>query len=51
MPIRDVLQARPVSVADISPWRDLYRQEMHCQIVHDNMHARPGWTQAYLVEL
>ena len=42
---------RPVTVDDIAPWRDLYRQEMHCQIVHDNMSARPGWTQPFLVEI
>jgi GNAT superfamily N-acetyltransferase len=42
---------RPVSVEDISLWRDLYRQEMNCQIVHDSMHVRPGWTQPYVVEV
>ena len=41
----------PAAVEDISSWRDLYRQEMHCQIVHDNMHARAGWTQPYLIEI
>jgi hypothetical protein len=45
------VSVRPVSVEHISPWRDLYRQEMRCQIVHDNMHVRPGWTQPYLVEV
>jgi len=43
--------AKPVSVADISLWRDLYRQEMNCQIVHDNMHVRRGWTEEYLLEV
>jgi GNAT superfamily N-acetyltransferase len=42
--------AKPVSVEEISLWRDLYRQEMNCQIVHDSMHSRPGWTQPYLIE-
>ena len=42
--------ARPVSVQDIALWRDLYRQEMNCQIVHDSMHSREGWTQPYLIE-
>jgi GNAT superfamily N-acetyltransferase len=45
------ISVKPVAVEDILRWRDLYRQEMHCQIVHDNMHARPGWTQPYLVEI
>jgi GNAT superfamily N-acetyltransferase len=43
--------ARPVSVEDISLWRDLYREEMNCQIVHDSMHVREGWTEPYLIEL
>jgi GNAT superfamily N-acetyltransferase len=43
--------ARPVSVQEISLWRDLYRQEMNCQIVHDSMHSRQGWTQPYLMEV
>jgi GNAT superfamily N-acetyltransferase len=41
---------RPVSVPDILPWRDLYRQEMNCQIIHDSLHAREGWTQPYVIE-
>jgi len=43
--------AIPVAVEHISAWRDLYREEMSCQIVHDNMHARPGWTQPYQIEI
>src|SRR5262245_4660913 len=34
---------------DISKWRDLYRQEMNCQIVHDSIPSRPGWTEQYLL--
>jgi hypothetical protein len=45
------LSSQAVSVADISLWRDLYRQEMNCQIVHDSLHPRKGWTQPYLLEL
>jgi GNAT superfamily N-acetyltransferase len=41
----------PVDTADILPWRELYRQEMNCQIVHDSLHGREGWTQSYLIEL
>jgi hypothetical protein len=41
---------RPVSVPDILPWRDLYRREMNCQIIHDSLHSRQGWTQPYLIE-
>jgi len=35
---------------EIRTWRDLYRQEMNCQIVHDSWHQR-GWTDAYLLRL
>ena len=31
----------------IRPWRDLYRQEMSCQIIHDSIHFRQGWTREY----
>lgn len=44
------LTAQPVALEDIRLWRDLYRQEMHCQIVHDSLHPRPGWTQAWRLE-
>jgi GNAT superfamily N-acetyltransferase len=41
--------ARAVTVEDILPWRDLYRQEMDCQIIHDSLHSRKGWTEPYLL--
>ncbi len=44
------LAARPVAIGEIAAWRDIYRREMNCQIVHDDMHARSGWTQPYLFE-
>ena len=39
--------AKPVSAEELLLWRDMYRQEMNCQIVHDSLHARKGWTQSY----
>jgi GNAT superfamily N-acetyltransferase len=30
--------------------RELYRQEMNCQIIHDSWHGR-GWTDSYLLRL
>ena len=36
-----------LQVAEILPWRELYRQEMNCQIVHDSLHGREGWTLPY----
>lgn len=43
--------AKPVSFEEIRRWRDHYRAEMNCQIVHDNMHYREGWSESYLLEL
>ncbi len=45
------VSAKSVSVQEILPWRDQYRAEMNCQIVHDNMHDRAGWTQSYVLEV
>jgi GNAT superfamily N-acetyltransferase len=41
---------KPVEVREILPWRELYRQEMNCQIIHDSLHGREGWTHPYLIE-
>ena len=35
----------------IRNWRDMYRLEMSCQIVHDSIHDRPGWTREYCLSL
>ena len=43
------LSAKPASVEDILPWRDMYRFEMACQIIHDSLHSRKGWTKPYLL--
>lgn len=43
------LQAIPARVADILPYREQYRREMNCQIIHDSLHGREGWTQPYLL--
>jgi RimJ/RimL family protein N-acetyltransferase len=42
--------AQPASPPEIQPWRELYRREMNCQIVHDSLHSREGWTAPYLIE-
>ena len=41
------LAAKAASLGDILPWRDMYRLEMNCQIIHDSIHSRPGWSQEY----
>ena len=33
------------------PLREQYRSEMNCQIVHDSIHRRAGWTQTYLLSV
>jgi GNAT superfamily N-acetyltransferase len=43
------LSARTAAFEDILPWRDMYRLEMACQIIHDSIHSRPGWTQEYFL--
>jgi hypothetical protein len=41
-----------LSTADaILPLRVRYRQEMNCQIVHDSIHRRDGWTLSYTCAL
>ena len=43
--------AKQVPLETILPWRDLYRQEMNCQIIHDSIHTRAGWTREYALYL
>src|SRR6266436_3255713 len=45
------VSAKATSFEDIILWRDMYRSEMGCQITHDSIHTRPGWTQEYLLFL
>lgn len=47
MPISTAL----VSNQDILPLRVRYRAEANGQIVHDSIHARPGWTRSYLLQV
>lgn len=44
-------RVNPVDLAAILPWRELYRKEMNCQIIHDSLHSREGWTQSFLIEI
>ncbi len=45
------ISAVRVELADIAQWRDMYRLEMACQVVHDSIHYRRGWTDEYLLTL
>jgi hypothetical protein len=41
------ISARRSSLSDIRSWREMYRAEMACQIVHDSIHERHGWSDEY----
>ena len=43
------LCAEAAAAEDVLSWRDLYLLEMGCQIVHDSIHTRPGWTREYVL--
>ncbi|HXJ60206.1 MAG TPA: GNAT family N-acetyltransferase [Verrucomicrobiae bacterium] len=43
--------AKLVPAQDVLPLRTRHRQEMNCQIVHDSIHRREGWTLIYQLEL
>jgi hypothetical protein len=43
------MEVHRVELRQIEEMRDSYRHEMNCQIIHDSIHARPGWTQEYLI--
>jgi GNAT superfamily N-acetyltransferase len=38
-----------VELKEIAGMRDMYRHEMNCQIIHDSIHVRPGWSHEYLI--
>jgi GNAT superfamily N-acetyltransferase len=38
------------SASDLAPWREQFRRQATGQIVHDSLHGRAGWTQAYLLK-
>lgn len=45
------VSARTTSASAVLPLRILYRREMDCQIVHDSIHRRAGWTTTYALSL
>lgn len=45
------IQAIQSGAEAILPLRTRYREEANCQIVHDSIHRREGWTLSYLLEL
>ena len=47
MPISTVLASNQETL----PLRTRYRAEANCQITHDSIHARTGWTRSYLLHV
>ena len=41
----------PSKLREIEPLREKYRKEMNCQIIHDSIHGRPGWTREFVLHL
>lgn len=45
------IRVRHVDLSEISDMRETYRSSMRCQIIHDSIHTRPGWTREYLITI
>jgi GNAT superfamily N-acetyltransferase len=45
------IQAKLSFSENLLSLRTRYREELNCQIVHDSIHRREGWTLSYLLEL
>lgn len=45
------IECTVTELSAIAHLRDIYRHEMHCQIMHDSLHARPGWTTSFLLKV
>jgi GNAT superfamily N-acetyltransferase len=45
------ISVRVCELDEIKTLREGYREEMHCQIIHDSIHTRPGWTIEYALDL
>lgn len=43
------ISIREVKLKAISAMREAYRAEQDCQIVHDSIHARRGWTREFTI--
>jgi GNAT superfamily N-acetyltransferase len=45
------ISVRTCELNEISSLRTRYRAEMDCQIIHDSIHIRPGWSREYGLEI
>lgn len=41
------IAARAAELREIEQMRETYREEMNCQIIHDSIHRRVGWTREF----
>lgn len=41
------IAVRASELREIEPLREKYRKEMDCQIIHDSIHERTGWTREF----
>ena len=41
------IAARASKLDEIEPLREKYRKEMDCQVIHDSIHERAGWTKEF----
>jgi GNAT superfamily N-acetyltransferase len=44
------IRVRAAELTEIGALRKKYREEMDCQIIHDSIHARPGWSREFAVD-
>ena len=43
------IHVREAELNEIRALREIYRDDCRCQIVHDSIHERPGWTREFLI--
>src|SRR5262245_47526331 len=43
------ISVRQVALKELAVMREAYREEQNCQIVHDSIHPRPGWTREFAI--
>jgi GNAT superfamily N-acetyltransferase len=42
------ISVRRADLAEVTTLREAFRREMNCQVVHDSIHVRSGWSDEYL---
>jgi GNAT superfamily N-acetyltransferase len=45
------IAVRPSELREIEPLREKYREEMNCQIIHDSIHGRAGWSREFALSI